>query len=140
MGNRSAMIEVVCALLEDAGDRLLAARRPAGKRLAGKWELPGGKVEPGETPADALVREMAEEFKVRVEVTTGATLPAPSIHAYPDADRIRLLPVACRLAPGTRLDPQEHDAIRWVTAADWQSLNWAEADIAILQAWFSPDD
>ena len=88
------ILTVVAAALIDADGRVLVAQRPAGKHLAGQWEFPGGKIEPGETPETALVRELAEELGI----DTAASCLAPAgfaSHAYPDFHLVLLL-FACR--------------------------------------------
>jgi 8-oxo-dGTP diphosphatase len=119
-------IDVVCALIERDG-RVLVARRPEGKALAGKWEFPGGKVESGEAPETALLREIREELGC--EVRAVAALPARP-HAYPEAT-IRLLPFRCRLAAGTP-EAREHSALAWVAPAALATLDLAAADLPVL--------
>ncbi len=119
---------VVAAVLVD-GDRVLVAQRPHHKRQGGLWELPGGKVDPGETDADALVRELREELDV--DVTPGEHL-ATSRHAY-EHGTIELVAVACRLRRGT---PRavEHAELRWMRAGEFETLDWAPADVPLLDA------
>lgn len=124
------MIDVVCGVIEDGNGRLLACRRPPGKRLAGLWELPGGKLEHGESPAAALRRELHEELAVEVEV--GAPL-ATVEHDYGDF-AIRLHPLRCRITAGEP-HPHEHAEIRWVAAAEIATLDWAAADLPVLREW-----
>lgn len=126
-------IRVVCALIERDGGVLLA-RRPAHKHLGGKWEFPGGKIEPGETPAAALVRECAEELACDIEV--GLALPSVT-HAYPDRT-IVLLPFVCRLAPASP-EPQaaEHSALAWVEAERMTDYDLPAADAPIVESYLS---
>lgn len=126
-------IRVVCALIEREG-RVLLARRPAHKHLGGKWEFPGGKIEPGETPAAALVRECAEELACVIEVD--AELPAVT-HAYPDRT-IVLLPFVCRLAPGSP-EPHaaEHSALAWVEAERMADYDLPAADAPIVASYLA---
>jgi 8-oxo-dGTP diphosphatase len=126
----SAMIDVVFGVIEDDHGRLLACRRPQGKQLAGLWELPGGKLEHGESPAAALRRELHEELAVEVEV--GAAL-ATVEHDYGDF-AIRLLPLRCRITAGDPR-PHEHAEIRWVARAEITALEWAAADVPVLREW-----
>ena len=79
---RSIVIVAACALINEDG-ALLIARRPAGRPLAGLWEFPGGKVEAGEEPEDALVRELREELGIEVTKADLAPLTFAS-HVYPD--------------------------------------------------------
>ncbi|HEV7463600.1 MAG TPA: 8-oxo-dGTP diphosphatase MutT [Methyloceanibacter sp.] len=79
---RSIVIVAACALLNEEG-AVLIARRPLGRPLAGLWEFPGGKVEPGEEPEEALIRELAEELGI--EIAKGDLTPLTfASHAYPD--------------------------------------------------------
>lgn len=124
------MIDVVAGLIQDEQGRLLACRRPADKHLGGKWEFPGGKLEPGETPEHALVRELREELEITVE--PGATL-TPVVHDY-GRGPIRLIPLLCTIADGIP-HPHEHDEIRWCTTAELAELDLAAADLPILAEW-----
>ena len=128
------VIQVVCALLEDTDGRLLVARRPAGKHLGGYWEFPGGKLEAGETPEAALIRELAEELGCLVEV--GAAL-APVTHAYASVT-VRLMPYLARLsADSPPAEAREHDALRWVTGEEIATLALPEADAPIVAEWIA---
>jgi 8-oxo-dGTP diphosphatase len=105
--------------------RVLAARRTKPSAAAGRWEFPGGKVEPGESPAQALVREVAEELGVTVAVTGWLDGEAPIGSAH-------VLTVAlARLDEGDP-DPTEHDEIRWLTAAELGDVDWLEPDRPFL--------
>lgn len=117
--------QIVVAGALFSGARLLVAQRQRPPELAGLWELPGGKVAPDESDADALTRELREELGV--EVTVGARLgvdvalkPAMTLRAY----RVTL----------TSGSPQPHDhrALRWVTAGELDQLPWVPADRAWL--------
>jgi 8-oxo-dGTP diphosphatase len=118
---------VACAVIEREG-RVLAARRSAGQSLAGKWEFPGGKLEPGETAAAALAREIREELALDVRV--GAPLP-PRDHDY-GTFAITLVPFLCTLATDAEAHPREHDAVRWCTPVELTALEWAPADLPVL--------
>ncbi|HVK90984.1 MAG TPA: (deoxy)nucleoside triphosphate pyrophosphohydrolase, partial [Mycoplana sp.] len=80
--NRSLLLVAACALV-DADGRILLAQRPEGKSLAGLWEFPGGKVEPGETPEETLIRELHEELGITTKVACLAPLTFAS-HTYDD--------------------------------------------------------
>jgi 8-oxo-dGTP diphosphatase len=104
------LLVAACALV-DADRRVLIARRPEGKPMAGLWEFPGGKVEPGETPEDTVIREMAEELSVRIAKPCLAPLTFAS-HDYPEFHI--LLPLfVCRRWEGDPV-PREQQEIRWV--------------------------
>jgi 8-oxo-dGTP diphosphatase len=123
------MIDVVCAVIEHPADgRFLACLRPQGKHLAGLWEFPGGKVDPGESPEGALVREIREELGV--EATVGRALE-PVIWSY-ERGTIRLLPFLCSISGGP---PQaiEHEQLLWCAREEFDSLAWAEADLPVLE-------
>jgi 8-oxo-dGTP diphosphatase len=121
-------LPVVCALIERDG-RVLLAQRPADKHLGGKWEFPGGKVEPGESPAAALVREIREEL--RCDIHVGRALPA-CVHHYPHLS-IELIPFVCALNPGSPAPvSHEHTAITWVQPHELLAHELAPADIPIV--------
>ncbi|WP_329335131.1 (deoxy)nucleoside triphosphate pyrophosphohydrolase [Streptomyces sp. NBC_00663] len=119
---------VVGAALLDT-DRLLAARRSAPPELAGRWELPGGKVEPGETPEAALVRELREELGVQVEVEDRVPGEWPLRPPY-------ILQVwTTRLLPDSP-DPkplQDHDELRWLTRDELWTVPWLDQDVPAVQ-------
>ena len=121
------MIDVVCGVIEDKHGRFLACRRPHGKHLGGLWEFPGGKVEPGESPADALIRELHEELAI--EVAVHDALP-PVVWHY-DRGSIRLLPYRCAITGGEP-HPHEHDQLHWCAPQDFAALDWAPADLPVL--------
>lgn len=104
------VLVVACALV-DVDGRVLIAQRPEGKTLAGLWEFPGGKVEPGERPEETLIRELAEELGVAVEEPCLAPLTFAS-HRYDDFHLLMPLYV-CRRWEGT-VTGREGQATRWV--------------------------
>lgn len=123
------ILTVVAAALVDADGRILVAERPAGKHLAGQWEFPGGKIEAGETPETALVRELAEELGV----DTSASCLAPAgfaSHAYP-AFHLVLLLFACRKWRGT---PHGRDGqrVQWLRPNALFALDMPPADRPLL--------
>lgn len=112
----------------DSEIRLLVARRPATTVYAGYWELPGGKVDPGETPAAALVREFREELGITIE----ARDPLPTIeHLYPHG-HVRLNPFYCTWIAGepVNLEVAEH---KWIAPAQLATLKLPEANEPITQ-------
>ncbi|QDZ09097.1 (deoxy)nucleoside triphosphate pyrophosphohydrolase [Sphingomonas panacisoli] len=115
---------VVAAALIDAEGRVLMARRPAGKQHAGLWEFPGGKVEPGEAPKAALVRELREELGV--EIDPDALDPVAFSESLGERHLVLLL-YRCRSWRG---EPRALDAaeIRWVAAGDLTALDMPPAD------------
>ena len=127
------MREVVGVALLEAG-RVLAARRTTPAELAGLWELPGGKVEPGEDPAETAVREMAEELGCTVAVT--GWLDASSVISTGDEHGAGglVLRVATALLDAGDPVPTEHDAVRWLRGAELDEVAWVGADRPFLPA------
>jgi 8-oxo-dGTP diphosphatase len=125
----NAPIPVVCAVIEDGFGRVLIAQRPAHKHLALKWEFAGGKVEPGEPPEAAIVREISEELGCAIVVTR----PLPRFtHDYGTVT-IEMIPFVCRLAPASPAPhPHEHIAVRWVTVAELAAIDLAAADLPVV--------
>ncbi len=101
-----------CALI-DPDNRALIAQRPAGKPMAGLWEFPGGKVEPGERPEETLIRELREELGIEVKEACLAPLTFAS-HAYDDFHLLMPLYI-CRRWEGA-VTPQEGQTVAWVRA------------------------
>jgi 8-oxo-dGTP diphosphatase len=120
-------IVVGAALLQ--GDRLLAARRSAPEELAGRWELPGGKVEPGEAPEEALVRELREELGVDAEVIERV----PGV--WPLKPPYVLQVWTARLLPGAgEPEPlQDHDALRWLRPGELWDVDWLDQDVPAVR-------
>ncbi|MGW1322438.1 (deoxy)nucleoside triphosphate pyrophosphohydrolase [Streptomyces antibioticus] len=121
-------IVVVGAALLDGG-RLLAARRSAPPDLAGRWELPGGKVEPGERPEAALVRELREELGVDAE-------PVERIPGeWPLRDPYVLQVWTARLRPGSAAPAplEDHDALRWLAPAEIWDVPWLDQDVPAVR-------
>lgn len=116
---------VVAAALKDPQGRVLLQRRPAGKAHAGLWEFPGGKVEPGETPEAAMVRELAEELGITVDVA--ALEPATFITAPVGGRPMLLLLYRAHAWAGTP-QPLEAVALDWVHPADMAALPMPPAD------------
>jgi 8-oxo-dGTP diphosphatase len=121
------MTTVVGAALVVHG-RLLAARRTTPPETAGRWELPGGKVEDGETPDGALVREVAEELgcRVRVEEWLEGEVPINSTHV--------LRAAVCTLLDGEPRPGDDHDELRWLTPDRLDDVDWLEPDRPFLPA------
>jgi 8-oxo-dGTP diphosphatase len=105
------MVLVAAVALVDTDGRVLLAQRPPGKSMAGLWEFPGGKVEPGETPEAALIRELAEELGIDVQASCLAPFTFAS-HAYDDFHLLMPLYV-CRRWQGIPT-PQEGQTLAWV--------------------------
>lgn len=121
------VVRVVAGVLVREG-RVLAAKRAQGTREAGLWELPGGKLEPGEDDATALVRELQEELGVTV---AAEGLVGVNQHAYAHGV-VRLVALRCSLLAG---EPAalEHEALRWLGPDELGSVEWAPADVPFLE-------
>ena len=129
------IVLVSAVALIDVDGRVLLAQRPPGKSLAGLWEFPGGKVEPGESPEAALIRELREELGIETWKSCLAPLTVAS-HAYDDFHLLMPL-FACRKWEGTP-HPQEGQVLKWVRAADLRDYPMPPADlplIPILRDW-----
>ncbi len=127
------MVLVAAVALIDADGRVLLAQRPAGKAMAGLWEFPGGKVEPGETPEAALIRELAEELGIDVAAACLAPLTFAS-HGYETFHLLMPLYV-CRRWTGS-ITGREGQALAWVRAVDLKTYPMPPADkplIPVLQ-------
>lgn len=116
-------IDVVGAVIVRDGLVLCAQRGPGGE-TGGLWEFPGGKIEPGEVPRDALAREIVEELGCHVLVGDEV---ATTTHEY-DFGIVTLTTFYCELIDGTPA-ATEHGALIWLAPADLDSLEWAPADV-----------
>ncbi|MEZ5752378.1 MAG: (deoxy)nucleoside triphosphate pyrophosphohydrolase [Paracoccaceae bacterium] len=129
------LVLVSAVALIDPDGRVLLAQRPEGKSMAGLWEFPGGKVEQGETPEAALIRELHEELGIDTWASCLAPLTFAS-HAY--ADFHLLMPLfACRKWQGV-VTPREGQVLKWVRPADLRSYPMPAADvplIPVLREW-----
>ncbi|MEX0284926.1 MAG: 8-oxo-dGTP diphosphatase MutT [Paracoccaceae bacterium] len=129
------VVLVSAVALIDVEGRILLAQRPEGKSMAGLWEFPGGKVEPGETPEHALVRELAEELGIETWNSCLAPLTFAS-HSYDDFHLLMPL-FACRKWNGIP-QPREGQLLKWVHARDLRDYPMPPADvplIPILRDW-----
>jgi 8-oxo-dGTP diphosphatase len=127
------MILVVAAVIVDDLARptcLLAARRATPGALAGGWEFPGGKVEPGEDPIAALHRELAEELQITVEL--GAELCSPDGGAWPIVPGHEMRLWFAVVTSGTPIPTGSHDELRWLTGDQLDQVAWLPADRAII--------
>lgn len=123
------VVLVSAVALIDPDGRILLAQRPEGKSMAGLWEFPGGKVEPGETPEQALVRELNEELGIDTWESCLAPLTFAS-HGYDDFHL--LMPVfACRKWEG-QLKPQEGQTLKWVRVNQLRDYPMPPADIPLI--------
>ena len=130
MPARPPVVPVVCAVIERDG-RVLLARRPAHKHLPLKWEFPGGKVDAGEEPAAAIVREIREELGCEIAITQA--LPRFT-HDYGTVV-IEMIPFVCVLAEGSaEPHPHEHVAVAWCEPVRLRDYDLAPADLPVVVA------
>ena len=120
------MVDVVCGIIFNKG-KIFIARRIKGESTKGKWEFPGGKVEPNETFQKALERELLEEFCMYVKVNK---LIGENTHSYPELN-VRLIAFSCDFISG-EFHLIDHDQYKWVYPNDLKNYNLAEADIPLL--------
>jgi len=128
MAQLNLILVVACALV-DADKRVLIAQRPEGKKLAGLWEFPGGKIEPGERPEATLIRELAEEIGIIVQEACLAPLTFAS-HAYDDFHLLMPLYI-CRRWEGEVI-AREGQSLAWVRANKLRDYPMPAADIPLI--------
>jgi 8-oxo-dGTP diphosphatase len=125
------LLLVAAAALIDASGRVLLTQRPQHKQLGGLWEFPGGKVEPGEAPEDALIRELKEELALTVE--PDALDPyAFASHAYPDFHLLMPLYIVSRWTGDPKLDPNAAQAMKWVNINALLDYPMPPADVVLV--------
>jgi len=120
------LTEVSCAVIVD-GDRVLVTQRSEHMPHPLKWEFPGGKLKPGETPEGSVIREIREELGVEISVIQ--LLPSVR-HRYSDLD-IKLIPFVCAIKQG-EIDLSEHKSYSWVHRSELDQVDWLEADIEVV--------
>ena len=125
------IIEVVGAIIKD-GDKYLIGQRPAHKSQGGLWEFMGGKIEPGETPEQALKRECFEELALEIE---NERIIDSVVHKYPEKT-IRLTLISCSPKSGSIPKALEHQQIKWVTRAEMDAIDFASADRELISKLF----
>ncbi len=123
------LVLVVAVLLVDAENRVLLAQRPEGKSMAGLWEFPGGKIEDGESPEAALIRELEEELGIQTDANCLAPLTFAS-HAYDDFQLLMPLYI-CRKWQGF-VTPQEGQSVKWVRIRDLRQYEMPPADLPLI--------
>jgi len=126
-GGKAPIIVAAAVVIE--GGKVLLSQRKQGTHLAGAWEFPGGKVEPGEDPRAGLVRELREELGIECEVGTPVEV---TFHAYPEKSVLLLFFQASRL-PGSP-EPRALDVadVRWAAREELRSEEFPPADITVL--------
>ena len=127
MKNERKQIEVVAAIIHDAEGRIFATQRGYGE-WEGWWEFPGGKIEPGESPEEALQREIWEELETRIVIerlVTTVKWDYPKFH-------LKMHCYWCHVESGS-LILKEHEAARWLAKDELESVKWLPADLQILE-------
>jgi 8-oxo-dGTP diphosphatase len=122
------VLVAACALIDPEG-RILIAQRPAGKSMASLWEFPGGKIEPGESPEGAVIREMREELGVVIEPVSLQPFAFAS-HAYPDFHLLMPL-FLCRKWQGA-VTAHEGQSIAWVLPSELSDYPMPPADLPLI--------
>jgi len=123
------LLHVSAVALIDKDGRILLAQRPAGKSMAGLWEFPGGKIETGETPEAALIRELDEELGINTAESCLAPIGFAS-HSY-DTFHLVMLLFACRKWKGNP-KPVEGGALKWVRANRLRDYPMPPADLPLI--------
>ncbi len=134
---KTEMLLVSAVALIDTDGRVLLTQRPAGKPMAGLWEFPGGKLETGETPETALIRELREELNIDTTLSCLAPLSFAS-HRYDTNDdqnafHLVLMLFVCRRWQG-RPQPMEGGTFKWVRPINLRDYPMPEADIPLISA------
>jgi len=125
------LLLVAAAALLDREGRVLITQRPLHKQLGGLWEFPGGKVEPGEAPETALIRELKEELDLTLQEDALDPFAFAS-HAYPDFHLLMPLYTATRWQGEPKLDPDAAAALQWVRPLDLRAVPMPPADVVLV--------
>ncbi|SDA97126.1 MULTISPECIES: (deoxy)nucleoside triphosphate pyrophosphohydrolase [Mesorhizobium] len=128
IAGKRLLLVAACALV-DADGRVLLAQRPEGKQLAGLWEFPGGKVEPGETPEQCIIRELHEEIGIETDIPCLAPLTFAS-HSYDEFHLLMPLFI-CRRFRGIA-QPREGQALKWVRPKQMRDYPMPPADAPLI--------
>ena len=121
-------VQVSCAVIINQQNKVLAVQRSEKMSMPLKWEFPGGKIEAGESPEYALIREIKEELDVQIELVSSLT---PTRHDY-GKFQIRLVPFLAKIKSG-RIVLNEHNKMLWIKQSELSSLDWAAADVPIVK-------
>ena len=122
------MLNVVAAILKNNDNKILIAKRQQGKSIAGFWEFPGGKIEQGETPEEALIRELKEEMYIDIAIDNYF---GENVHSY-DTITIKLIAFQGSIVNGN-IKLSVHDDCRWVGIEELKNFNFAPADIYFVE-------
>ncbi|EEG79129.1 (deoxy)nucleoside triphosphate pyrophosphohydrolase [Dethiobacter alkaliphilus] len=122
------MIDVVAAILENHQGQVLIAKRKQGKKMAGFWEFPGGKVEAGESPEQSLIRELNEEMNIEIEI---GDYVGENVHFYQEGP-IKLLAYKCSVKAGD-IKLTDHDRYVWINVEDLNKVRLAPADVPFIE-------
>lgn len=118
----------------DRPRRLLAARRTEPARLAGGWELPGGKIDPGESPTQALHRELAEELGIEVELGPEILDESGQTPGWALSPPYRMRVWLARVVRGEPAPIEDHDAVAWLDLEHWLDIGWLPSNLPVLGA------
>ncbi|WP_124726880.1 (deoxy)nucleoside triphosphate pyrophosphohydrolase [Staphylospora marina] len=121
-------VDVVGAVIRNESGDVLCALRSETMSMPNLWEFPGGKIDPGETPEETLVREIREELGCDIRV---GNMVEDTLHDYPGV-RVRLITYEATIIRGTPV-PREHAELRWLPVSELETLNWAPADIPAVK-------
>ena len=121
-------IKVTCAIITDK-DRILACQNNEQARHALQWEFPGGKIEPFETEAQCIVREIKEELNIDVQIVQRLN---PISHNYPEF-KLELIPFEVKIIGG-QIMANAHKSIQWIHPSNVKTLNWAETDQELINS------
>lgn len=125
-------VEVVCALIQNEDGKIFCCQRGPGRALEGKWEFPGGKIEPNETKEQAIVREIKEELKSQIEVIKYIGV---SNYEYTELEKpfsITMYAYLCKLISGN-LELTEHISSKWCSVDEMMQMDFAAADVFLLK-------
>lgn len=128
MSSKPVLLVAAAALINSTGEVLIATR-PVGKKMAGLWEFPGGKVEPGEAPEETVIREFFEELGITLDRSSLTPLTFAS-HAY-DEFHLMMPLFSCTHWQGTP-QPKEGQSLAWAKPADFNAYNFVPADLPLL--------
>lgn len=124
---------VAAAIVDDlhSPTQMIVARRSRPAEIAGRWEFPGGKAEPGETPEEALHRELREELGIKVEL--GDEIVGPDDGGWIITDRHIMRLWFARVTEGEPKPLVEHDRLEWSRPQDFGDYNWLDGDVRIVE-------